>query len=352
MHWFGININSRISITKITLVGFAFVAGSMGTMSFTGRVGDTINIDTTLSDKNGFKSLFSENKFDATKPYAAQLNPRAVSFVQEYIRKQGKELERMKSWGKPYFDLYDNVLALYGIPKEMKYLSVIESHLSSGLVSWAGAVGPWQLMDYEAKRFGLRTRGIDDRMDYYKSTHVAAKLMKELYGEFGDWLLVVAAYNGGAGRVRQAIRKANSRDFWVLQYYLPEETRNHVKKFIGTHYVFEGSGGWTTMTAEETVVQKAIVAKPQEVILTNDDLENTRVIEISGRYNSLIIANGLAMDIAQFNKWNPGFDKNLAEGKKYPMRLQKEKAAIFEARKNNFLMESVRALLEGTTVSK
>ncbi len=352
MHWFGININSRISITKITLAGFAFVAGSMGTMSFTGKLQDINKADTTLSDKNGFKSLFSENKFDATKPYAAQLNPRAVSFVQEYIRKQGKELERMKSWGKPYFDLYDNVLAIYGIPKEMKYLSVIESHLSSGLVSWAGAVGPWQLMDYEAKRFGLRTRGIDDRMDYNKSTHVAAKLMKELYGEFGDWLLVVAAYNGGAGRVRQAIRKANSRDFWVLQYYLPEETRNHVKKFIGTHYVFEGSGGWTTMTADETVVQKALSAKPQEVVLTNDDLENTRVIEISGRYNSLIIANGLAMDITQFNKWNPGFDKSLAEGKKYPMRLKKEKAAIFEARKNNFLMESVRALLEGTVVSK
>lgn len=77
--------------------------------------------------------------------------------MQEYIRKHGKELEKMKTKGKPYFDLYDHILFIYGIPKEMKYLSLIESHLNSGLVSWAGAVGPWQLMDEEAKRYGLRT---------------------------------------------------------------------------------------------------------------------------------------------------------------------------------------------------
>jgi membrane-bound lytic murein transglycosylase D len=95
-----------------------------------------------------------------------------------------------------------------------------------------------------------------------------------------------------------------------------------------------------------------LLAKPQEAEITASDLENTSVIEISGRYNSVIIANGLSMDILQFNKWNPGFDKTLAEGKKYPMRLQKEKTAVFEARKNSFLMESVRALLEGTALSK
>ncbi len=353
MRWFGVNINNHISITKLVLVGFAFVAGSVGTMSFTNRLNDDRHFFTdSTSDKSGFKSLFNNNTYDPSKPYTAQLNPKAVSFVQEYMRKQGKELEQMRSWGKPYFDLYDNILALYGIPKEMKYLSVIESHLSSGLVSWAGAVGPWQLMGDEAKRFGLRTGTIDDRMDFYKSTHVAARLMKELYGEFGDWLLVVAAYNGGAGRVRQAIRKAGSRDFWDLQYYLPEETRNHVKKFIGTHYIFEGGGGWTTMTASETLVQKTLLTTPQEIKLSDDELANTTVLEISGRYNSVIISNGLSMDIAQFNKWNPGFDKALSAGKKYSMRLPKDKTAMFEARKNNFLMESVRALLQGTTVSR
>ncbi len=354
MQWFGININSHVSITKITLVVFAFVAGSLSSLSFTDKYGSRyfLPADSTVSDKNGFKSLFTNNSFDASKTYAAQLNPRAVSFVQEYIRKQGEELEKMKSWGKPYFDLYDNILALYGVPKEMKYLSVIESHLSSRLVSWAGAVGPWQLMDYEAKRYGLRTGNVDDRMDYYKSTHVAAKLMKELYTEFGDWLLVVAAYNGGSGRVRQAIRKSGSKDFWELQYFLPEETRNHVKKFIGTHFIFEGSGGWTTLTAGETLIQKTLAAIPEEVKLTDEEFANTSVMEITGRYHSAIIVKNLAIEIGQFNKWNPGFDKSLADGKKYPMRLEKAKMAIFETQKNNILMQSVRALLEGTTPSK
>lgn len=350
MQWFGIHISAQVSISKPMLLGVALVAVSLGSLSVSAR--DIVTVqDSTLPDKSGFKSLFANSHFDASKPYAAQLNPRAVSFVQEYIRKQGKELEKMKSWGKPYFDLYDNVLSLYGIPREMKYLSVIESHLSSGLVSWAGAVGPWQLMDYEARRFGLRTGNIDDRMDYYKSTHVAARLIKELYTEFTDWLLVVAAYNGGAGRVRQAIRKAGSRDFWDLQYYLPEETRNHVKKFIGTHYIFEGSGGWTTMTASETQVQKALSTRPQEIELSADEQAATTVVEVSGRYNSLIVANGLMLDITRFNKWNPGFDKTLSEGKKYPMRLPKETVPVFEARKNHLLMQSVRALLEGTVAA-
>jgi membrane-bound lytic murein transglycosylase D len=354
MRWFGISLSSPVSLTRVTLAGFAFLVGSLGVMSFTKGPDTRVQVDTINAGKAGFRSLFATDHFDATKPYAAQLNPRAVSFVQEYIRKQGKELERMKSWGKPYFDLYDNILSMYNIPREMKYLSVIESHLSSGLVSWAGAVGPWQLMDYEAKRFGLRTGGsTDDRMDYYKSTHVAAKLMGELYNEFGDWLLVVAAYNGGAGRVRQAIRKAGSRDFWNLQYYLPEETRNHVKKFIGTHYVFEGGGGWTTLTARETEMQKQLLTKPQDIVLKPEELAATETIEISGRYNSLIVCNALSMDITTFNRWNPNFDKTLAEGKKYTLRLQKDKTALFEAKKNNLLMESLRALLEGsTTVSR
>jgi len=347
MKWFGININNPISIARLGLVGFAFAAGAMTNMSFVASPGSK-GVDTLRDDKSAFKSLFANNRFDASRPYEAQLNPRAVSFVQEYIRKQGKELAKMQTWGKPYFDLYDNILAIYGIPVEMKYLSVIESHLRSGLVSWAGAVGPWQLMPYEAKRFGLRTGGaVDDRTDFYKSTHVAARLMKELYSEFGDWLLVVAAYNGGAGRVRQAIRKSGSRDFWDLQYFLPEETRNHVKKFIGTHYIMEGSGGWTTMTASETEIQKAAIASnQQQVALSELEMENTTVIEIGGRYNSVIVANSLTMDIAQFNKWNPGFDKALAEGKKYSMRIQKDKAPIFEARKGNLLMESLRVLLD------
>ncbi|MBT9485342.1 MAG: lytic transglycosylase domain-containing protein [Sediminibacterium sp.] len=300
----------------------------------------------STTDKFGFKSLF-KNKFDASKPYAAQLNPRAVSFVQEYMRKHTKSLEKMKQWGKPYFDLYDAVLAQYGIPKEMKYLSVIESNLGAGVVSWAGAAGPWQIMDFEAKRFGLNVRNPDERMDYNKSTHVAAKIMRELFAQFNDWLLVVAGYNGGAGRVRQAIKKTGSRDFWQLQYHLPEETRNHVKKFIATHYVMEGGGGWTTMTAAETKYQKENTPQNGNAsLLSAEELANSTEINITGRYQSLVIANELSLDIQQFNKWNPGFEKALSAGKEYSMRLPKDKAPLFEAKKQALLAASLRALLQ------
>lgn len=303
--------------------------------------------DSTTVDPKAFKSLFTGGEYDPAKPYLFQLNPKAVSFVEDYISKQGEELESMRKWGKPYFDMYDRILTENGVPKEMKYLSVIESHLSSKLVSWAGAVGPWQLMPDEARRFHLRTgKNGDERTDFVKSTQVAAKLLKELHDQFGDWLLVVAAYNGGAGRVRQAIKKADSRNFWDLQYYLPQETRNHVKKFIATHYLFEGGGGWTTMTADETVLQKQRIALFNgESNLSQEDIAQSGTVLISGRYNAGIISKLLSIDIIQFNKFNPGFEKSLSEGKTYQLRLPNEKLALFQSKKQEILQESVQLLL-------
>jgi len=303
--------------------------------------------DTIIDDKKPFANLFLYNKVASNKPYQSQINPRAISFVEEYIRKQGKSLEKMKVWGKPYFDLYDQILFNYGIPKEMKYLSVIESHLGAGGISWAGAVGPWQLMPGVAKEYGLQVGGYwDQRTDYFKSTHVAARIMKKLYAEFDDWLLVVAAYNCGNGCVRSAIKRAKSKDYWQLQYFLPEETRNHVKKFIATHLIFEGAGGFTTMTAAEVVQAKA-QNKNTPLTLSAAELAGSALIEIAGRYHSLVVANELQINIQQFNAWNPGFDKALAAGEKYAMRISKDKEAIFLAKKNQLLLASVRAIIEG-----
>lgn len=201
---------------------------------------------------SGFQNLFPGSTLDPSRPYATQLNSRVVPFVRKYIRAEGERLEKMKVWGKTYFEIYDRILTQYGLPKELKYLSVIESDLISKAVSRSGAVGPWQIMSEEARGRGLRINSrVDERTSFKKSTHAAAKILKELYGEFNDWTLVIAAYNCGDGRVKQAIRKSGSRNFWALQEYLPLETRCHVKRFIGTHYIFEGSGGITTMTAAE-----------------------------------------------------------------------------------------------------
>jgi len=304
-------------------------------------------IDTLIDDKKPFANLFLYNKVASNKPYQAQINPRAIPFVEEYVRKQGKSLEKMKVWGKPYFDLYDQILVNYGIPKEMKYLSVIESYLGATVSSWAGAGGPWQIMPAVARQYGLQVGpNNDQRTDYFKSTHVAARIMKQLYTEFSDWLLVVAAYNCGNGCVRSAIRRAKSKDFWQLQNFLPEETRNHVKKFIATHLIFEGAGGFTTMTAAEVAEAKSQI-KNAPLTLTAQELASSALIEVSGRFNSLVVANELQINIQQFNAWNPGFDKALAAGEKYAMRISKDKEAVFLAKKNQLLLASVRAIIEG-----
>ena len=104
--------------------------------------------------KSGFKDLFVTSSL-SNGIDGAQLNPRAISFVQDYIDRNGKKLNDMKGWGRPYFDMMDVILSQHGIPREMKYLAVIESHLKSYAVSWAGAVGPWQFMPGTARQMGL-----------------------------------------------------------------------------------------------------------------------------------------------------------------------------------------------------
>lgn len=309
---------------------------------------DTIKKKEVVQQAYGFKDLFvSYNSLDPSNTtYNIQLNPKAVGFVQDYIRQQGAELNRMKDWGKPYFDLMGSVLVQYGIPKQLTYLAVIESHFKQSLVSWAGAVGPWQLMPETARQLGLVVnKYIDERTDYYKSTHAAAKYLKGLYNQLGgDWLLVIAAYNCGPGRILYAIKRSGSRSFWDLQYSIPTESRNHVKKFIGTHYVLEGNGGETTLTTAEllSAQQYAKVSHIPQRIATGID---TKTQSITGKFNAMVIAKNLAVDLVEFNRLNPDFDKAMSNGQSYNLTLPEEKMNKFLAQKNIILFESVQTML-------
>jgi membrane-bound lytic murein transglycosylase D len=170
--------------------------------------------------RNEFNELFAATSIGGSN--GARLNPRALSFVQDYIKENRDELQGMRTWGRPYFNIIDGILAQYGLPRELKYLAVIESNLKPTAVSWVGAVGPWQLMPQTARDLGLKVaRGNDERKNYYKSTRAAALYLRDLYNELGDWLLVIAAYNGGTNNVYHAIRRSGSHNFWDLQYYLP-----------------------------------------------------------------------------------------------------------------------------------
>ena len=258
------------------------------------------------------------------------MNADAKYFVDDYIKKHADYFNNMKVWGKPYFDLYDRILTSYGIPVQLKYLSVIESSLSSTAVSWAGAVGPWQIMSGTAQEHGLRTSYYaDDRADYIKSTNAACQILKELYNTYGDWLLVIAAYNAGAGSGEQVqLQKAHSKNFWDIQYYLPLETRNHVKKFIATHYFFEGDGSIATTTGDEA---KNYTLQNKDAYL--DVAANAITINLYGKYNSVVIANTLMMDISLFNQLNPDIDNVLAKGDIYPLRIPSDKMQLFQSKK-------------------
>jgi membrane-bound lytic murein transglycosylase D len=300
----------------------------------------------------GFKSLFSNTTYNTTLPYNSQINPNAEIFIQDYMRNHSKYLTRMKGWGQPYFNLIENVLQQYGLPRELKYIAVIESNLSTGATSRVGAGGPWQFMPYTAKQFGLVVNGyVDERRDYFKSSHAAARYLLSLYRDLHDWLLVMAAYNGGPGRVYSAIKKSGSRNFWSLQYYLPEESRTYVKRFIATHYIMEGTGGETT-----TVGSMANNGKSSKISASNStsiaatDMVDVEKMTVTGKYNSLVIAKNLALDIAQFNYYNPDFDAVLSSEGSFDLRLPPDKMELFVANKYTILNESVQVLLGGAVV--
>ncbi|MEO5501085.1 MAG: lytic transglycosylase domain-containing protein [Ginsengibacter sp.] len=292
--------------------------------------------------KYGFKNLFKNYTYNPSIPYSLQVNPYAEKYMEDYLQAHTNFLLRLKKTGVPYFNLIDGILSQYGLPHELKYLAVIESDLKSNALSVAGALGPWQFMSYTAKDYGLRVNSqVDDRTDYTKSTHAAAKYLLNLYKDLKDWLLVIAAYNGGPGRVYSAIKKSGSRDFWKLQYYLPEESRNHVKKFIATHYVMEGGN---TNPENNSFDYTRLSGNVDDPVLSDSEKTDLTTLELSGRYRASIIAKYIEMKIDDFNKYNPGLDATIANGLSYEMKLPKEKMQLFQLKKYDILNECVQAI--------
>jgi membrane-bound lytic murein transglycosylase D len=295
----------------------------------------------------GFNNLFETTKVGGVT--GTKLNPMAISFVESYMARYGNSLRRMKEWGLPYFSMMDKILVEKGLPAELKYLAVIESGLKSTAFSWAGAVGPWQFMPATGRRYGLKVSyQVDERMDYMKSTQAAARYLKVLYTEFQDWLLVIAAYNGGEGAVRKAIRLSHSRNFWELQYRLPNESMNHVKKFIATHYVFEGEGGITTLTKEESLAQ----ADQLKQKISEQELRETVSELIHGRYKKEVILKYTSVDPAEFRRFNPGFDDTMATKGEYTLRLSAACMQAFKENKTLILEESLQLLFKRNSLSQ
>jgi membrane-bound lytic murein transglycosylase D len=334
---------------RLLLVGVALICTLIVTRANALKVDKTfvaLHMPIDTSDvKNGFNTLFlaSVNGMNG-----ARLNPRAINYVQDFMIRNKEEMDDMKSWGRPYFNLIDGVLGQYGLPSQLKYLAVIESNLKPTALSCVGAAGPWQLMPTTARVLGLKVNyKVDERKNYYKSTRAAAIYLRDLYSELGDWLLVIAAYNGGTGNVYKAIRRSHSKDFWNLQYYLPAESRNHVKKFIGTQYTFEGQGSVTTLTKDEATDQ--LSGSSMYVFnrkLNKEESISAVTLNVSGKYISSVISKYIVMDAVEFNRYNPDFDKVMASANNsYDLKLPDDKMDLFVSNKYQILNESVQRLL-------
>jgi membrane-bound lytic murein transglycosylase D len=138
-----------------------------------------------------------------------------------------------------YFPIFEQILDVYDLPLELKYLAVVESGLNPKVLSRAGAAGLWQFMLPTAKVYNLEINSlIDERLDPYKATHAACNYFKEMYAIYGDWHLVLAAYNSGPGNVNKAIRRSGGKtNFWEIYPNLPRETRSYVPLFIAATYI-------------------------------------------------------------------------------------------------------------------
>lgn len=178
---------------------------------------------------------------DSQREAVITIQDKTAVAIQRYITSNLEMLEDVRKKGKSTFRMMDKILRRYDLPIELKYLAVIESELNPKALSRVGAAGTWQLMPETAKILGLTiNESIDERLDPAKSTKAAAIYLRDLYTEFGDWELVLAAYNCGPGPVYTAMHKSGSKNFWLLQRYLPTESREHVHRFKATYQYFEG----------------------------------------------------------------------------------------------------------------
>ncbi|MEI6900754.1 MAG: transglycosylase SLT domain-containing protein [Bacteroidota bacterium] len=195
-----------------------------------------------LTDINYFSdSIYRERitSMSLQSPFEFVYNEDVRKFIDLYAYRKRGLTERILGLTQVYFPMFEEQLDKYKMPLELKYLAVIESALNPIANSRAGAKGLWQFMYGTGKVYGLKISSyVDDRFDPLKSTIAACEHMTDLYNMYGSWSLVLAAYNSGAGNVNKAIRRAGgAKNFWVIQRYLPKETRSYVPAFIAASYV-------------------------------------------------------------------------------------------------------------------
>jgi membrane-bound lytic murein transglycosylase D len=178
-------------------------------------------------------------KLDALSPFNLIYSDAVKAYIDLYAVRKRNIVSRMLGLTQVYFPLFEEKLDKYKLPEELKYLAIVESALNPNAISRSGAAGLWQFMYGTGKMFGLEVNSyVDERRDPFQATEAACKYFKFLYNIFGDWQMVLAAYNGGPGTVNKAIRRSGGKKtYWEIRPFLPLETQGYVPAFIAVNYV-------------------------------------------------------------------------------------------------------------------